>query len=120
MSKRFRWVLALTSGILLGLAFPPFPFPWLAWVAYVPLISSLRNCDWRQTAILAGSSHMVAYLIAGHWVLLHADPYTRAASAAGMVWLVSLSALPWIAATVNHRENGRLSALWLVGTIGIL
>jgi len=120
MSERFRWVLALTSGLLLGLAFPPFPFPWLAWVAYVPLIGALRDCDWRTSAVLASATHLIAYAIAGHWVLLHPDPFTRASSGAGMVWLASVAALPWITSTVNRRKDGTLSLAWLVGVGGIM
>jgi len=120
MSERFRWVLALTSGLLLGLAFPPFPFPWLAWVAYLPLIGALRNCEWRTAAALASSTHMIAYAIAGYWVVVHPDLFTRASSAAGMVWLASVAALPWIASTVNQRKDGTLSAAWLIGVSGIM
>ncbi|MGD8414055.1 MAG: apolipoprotein N-acyltransferase [Candidatus Latescibacterota bacterium] len=116
MSKRFWWVFAVSGGLLLGLSFPPLPFPWLAWMALLPLLWVIKHCDWRQSAVAAFVAHVIAYLAAGYWVMLHPDPYTRWASAAGIVWLAVLSTIPW---TVAARARTRIRRLlWLFAGIG--
>jgi apolipoprotein N-acyltransferase len=39
------WVLALSTGLLLGLSYPPLPFGWLAFIAFAPLFRLLEKID---------------------------------------------------------------------------
>lgn len=36
-----NWLRVLLSGLLLAAAFPPSPFPWISWLAWVPLLQVL-------------------------------------------------------------------------------
>lgn len=120
MSARFRWFLVFASGALLGLSYPPLPFPWLAWIAFIPLLMVVRKADWRTAAGSAFVAHLLAYGIAGYWVLLHPDGYTRWASGAGMIWLALLATLPWAGATLARHPGSFPAGLWLVAGVGSL
>ncbi|MDP3703968.1 MAG: apolipoprotein N-acyltransferase [Candidatus Omnitrophota bacterium] len=52
--KRLFFVLALLSGILLGLAFPPVDLKWLAWVGLAPLLWAIRRCERPRRAFGLG------------------------------------------------------------------
>jgi len=83
-----RALLALTTGVALGLSGPPWDQPWIAWVALVPLLAALRGC----VPLAAGA---LAWLAGTAWHAL------------ALVWLVDTlaahTALPFLAC----------QALWL-------
>jgi apolipoprotein N-acyltransferase len=67
-----KCVAAAMSGVLAALAFPPYGFAWLAWVAMMPLLAALGNVEgrrpgWKGFGIgyLGGA---VSCLIQFHWV----------------------------------------------------
>jgi len=68
------WVLAVFSGFLLGLCYPPFGLGDLCWVALVPLVSAIwfcqpaKNRDWARTAGLGYTSGMVFFAMSAHWL----------------------------------------------------
>lgn len=120
MSKRFWWGLAVSGGLLLGFSFPPLPLAWLAWIALVPLVQLVSHNDWRASTGMVFVAHLIAYLVAGYWVLLHPDPYTRWASTAGIVWLSALGTLPWLAASRTRTSLRRyLSLMAGIGSVEI-
>jgi apolipoprotein N-acyltransferase len=65
--KPFQWVLALISGVLLFLAFPKFDQGWLAWVALVPLLLSLRQANPRNAFYLGMATGLVQFLGLIYW-----------------------------------------------------
>lgn len=74
MSRVLPWFLALSSGLLLGLCYPPFGLGDLCWVALVPLVWAVWFCppaktrDWLRTAGLGYSCGFVFFAISAHWL----------------------------------------------------
>lgn len=59
--------LALLSGVLLGLAFPPVDWKWLVWVGLVPLLWAVGRCERPRRAFLLGAlAGFVFFLITLH------------------------------------------------------
>ena len=55
------WLLALLAGSLAGLALPPLGWPWLLWIALVPL----WRLSWREGALWG----VAAVLVSHRWLL---------------------------------------------------
>ncbi len=60
--------MAAASGVLLALALPPRPDPWLAWVALVPLLLSVRGGGRRRAALLGLLTGTIYALASVYWV----------------------------------------------------
>jgi apolipoprotein N-acyltransferase len=65
--KPGQWILALTSGLLLFLAFPKFDQGWLAWGALVPLLLAIRKANPRSGFLLGLTTGWVQYLGLLYW-----------------------------------------------------
>ncbi len=74
MSRALPWLLALLSGFLLGLSYPPFGLGDLCWVALIPLVWALWFCpsakrrDWLRTAGLGYTSGLVFFAMSAYWL----------------------------------------------------
>ncbi len=108
--KESRWKTAgllLISGAALGLSFPPFPFPFLAWIALAPLLMRWRQARSGRLFLLeAYTAFLVTFAVAFHWPLLHVLPRTALLSLGGVLFLPLLMALPWAAAAAVRRRRG--------------
>lgn len=118
MSKTKRWGLGLASGVLLGLALTPWSLGLLAWIAYVPLLKVLMTCGRRNVAVTAVGTHLVAYVIAGHWVVLHPFATTAVISATGLVILALLAAVPWALASAAGNVNSGWRLVAVIAGVG--
>lgn len=74
MSRVFPWFLALLSGLLLGLCYPPFGLGDFCWVALTPLVWAVWFCplakqrDWLRTACLGYASGLVFFAMSAYWL----------------------------------------------------
>ena len=68
MLKRSYWQLALLSGVLLGLSYPPLHLGFLAWFGLIPLIHIFLNVKAGQAARLAFLASITANFISLHWI----------------------------------------------------
>jgi apolipoprotein N-acyltransferase len=74
MSRVLPWFLAVLSGILLGLCYPPFGLGDLCWVALTPLVWAVWFCppakrrDWLRTAGLGYACGLVFFAMSSHWL----------------------------------------------------
>jgi len=74
MSRVLPWFLAVLSGILLGLCYPPFGLGDLCWVALTPLVWAVwfcppaKNRDWLRTAGLGYACGLVFFGMSAHWL----------------------------------------------------
>src|SRR5438132_14034403 len=72
MKMRLIWRigLSLLSGVLLGLAFPPWNVSWLVWIAFVPVLSGLLILRGSAPVLLAQGAVFSATfaLIAFYWL----------------------------------------------------
>ena len=62
--------LSLLSGVLLGLAFPPWSVSWLVWIAFVPVLSGLLILRGSALVLLVQGTVFSATfgLIAFNWL----------------------------------------------------
>ncbi|MHB0938261.1 MAG: apolipoprotein N-acyltransferase [Armatimonadota bacterium] len=104
------WVniaLAVLSGVLTGLAFPPFELWPLAWVALVPLLVALRRTtQWRFAGYLALLFGMSLCAVSLHWMTAIFGPL-----AVGVFFLASL---PWLLFGLAYRTLCDRSQPWSV------
>ncbi len=71
--KRPHWQLALLSGVLVGLSYPPLHLGFLAWFGLLPLIHLLLNLDSRKAMRLAFLASITANFISLYWIGLNSD-----------------------------------------------
>ncbi len=115
-----RPLLAAASGLLLTLALPPRPYPWLAWVGLVPLLLALRGLSWRRAALLGGLTGTLYALASVYWVqgtMVRYGPLPVALAAAATLLLAlymgGYTAL-WAALVPGVTRRHRHTApLWL-------
>lgn len=106
-------LLALASGIMLGLSFPPFPFGILSFVAYVPLLllwcERVPSLKKRHIVGLTYITFFVFHGIANWWVgswQEHTDPYLLASGIALWIGHPFFLALPWYVLAYVRRRLG--------------
>ncbi|MBU0528973.1 apolipoprotein N-acyltransferase [bacterium] len=66
--KRPHWQLALLSGVLIGLSYPPLHLGFLAWFGLIPLIHVILNVKSGQAARLAFLASITANFISLYWI----------------------------------------------------
>ena len=69
--KRPHWQLALLSGVLVGLSYPPLHLGFFAWFGLIPLIHILLNIKPRQAIQLAFLASITANFISLYWIGLN-------------------------------------------------
>lgn len=71
MNRVWPWLAAILSGVLMALAYPPFEYDWLIWVALVPLIGALwfrPNRSPLGHLVLGYTTGVVFFLIVFVWI----------------------------------------------------
>jgi apolipoprotein N-acyltransferase len=68
LKKYYPLLPALTSGILLALAFPRFDLSVLAWISFVPLLFSLWKKDSRESFVAGFAFGMVYFFGTLYWI----------------------------------------------------
>ncbi len=63
-----RYVPAVASGLLLTASFPNVDLNWLAWVALVPLLVTLRDTSARQAMLLGSAMGITHYITLLYWL----------------------------------------------------
>lgn len=111
----------LLTGMMLGLSFPPLPFPFLACVALVPLLPHWdAPSSFRARWGVGFMAFLICFAISFSWPLFHHLPHVAVASVSGVVILPLFLSLPLPVAGLIRDRMGRawgLSALvatWLV------
>jgi apolipoprotein N-acyltransferase len=140
MKMRLIWQigLSLLSGLLLGLAFPPWSISWLVWVAFVPVLCGLLVLRGSAPVLLIQGAVFCATfgLIAFNWLSAEARWSELAQNSGTLIvigavwaWLVGRFAIfPEFPKTKKEKKkplepillaSGRSSAAW-VGSGGHL
>ena len=103
-----RWLLPIATGVLLALAYPPFNFSQLAWLALVPLLFAAQRCD-RGETFRRGYIAGLVFFGATVWWTIHV-------TLPGMVALVAFLALYFGAAAMVFTIVNRVFDI--VNTLG--
>ncbi|HYF02956.1 MAG TPA: apolipoprotein N-acyltransferase [Patescibacteria group bacterium] len=116
MSVKKIYLLALLSGILLGLTYPPFPLGILAFFGFVPLLKALEEKRTiGQTLSLLYLCFFVYHGIANWWVgswQPEADPYLLASGIALWLGHPFFFMVPVAGYLFLKKTMGRERALW--------
>lgn len=106
-----KWQLALLTGILIGLSYPPLQMGFFAWFGLVPLLFVLLNSRIREVARYSFLSSITANLIslywigfnsgAGFWVVLAS--LIGAVLYLGLFWMIMGVGLTWFH---NRTQQG--------------
>lgn len=86
-----EWWLAVVSGLLLTLAFPPFGLPLVAWCALVPLLQAVEGKTSGKAFLLgwaAGTAHFASLI---HWVTNSMIQYGELSRVASFLLLALLA-----------------------------
>ena len=79
MSKK-NLLLALLSGLLLGLSFPPFHLGFLAWIFLIPLFKIFyENNKFQEKVLSFYLAGFTSYAIITHWVALNSGTTVQVA-----------------------------------------
>ncbi|MEX0780712.1 MAG: apolipoprotein N-acyltransferase [Balneolales bacterium] len=103
-----KWWLSVASGILLGLSFPPFPFPFLMFPAFIFLlrINDLTT-SYRETAKVGIIGFLIWNVITTYWLLV-------ATVAAGIPAIVANSILMTIPFSLMKLATDRFKQPYLI------
>ena len=116
MYKYKSFLLAVLTGVLLGLAFPPIPFYYLAFVAFVPLIYSLELRNNEKFFLMLYTTFFVYCGISNWWVgswQSDSDPFLMASGIALSIVHPFFFLVPMYAYIFVRRKFGLNIALWL-------
>ena len=98
---------SIAGGILLGLSYPPSPAPYLALVAFIPLLAAWRSAGSARSAIWRGLAfYFACVVVAFSWPLLHTIPTVAVASAAPLIGLPLILSLTLAGSWLIERRQG--------------
>ncbi len=106
-----KWMLSISAGILLGFSFPPFPFPFLQFPAFLLFfrLIYLSNSA-RQAAYYSYPGFLIWNILSTYWLVMASIPAGVAAILANAVLMALTLMLMFIA-------QKRLSNPWLIGLL---
>lgn len=117
-----EYVLAALAGVLLGGAFLPGPFGFLAWIGFVPLLEALAlraRAGGRFSFRLGYAFGLAYYLMGTHWIALLSDVATTvpwikypAWLAAGAYLAVYAGLSAWLALGLVRRAGLGLAVVF--------
>ncbi len=116
MTKRFTSeTLAILSGILFTLSFPPFDMFFVAWVAWLPLWVALQQDNWEHGFKLGFITGFIFTLTSLNWIANNSGTSFLIASASMMGTVVYLSLWFGLFGLIISRTGRNLGTkgLWL-------
>jgi apolipoprotein N-acyltransferase len=120
LSRRYRYLLATLSGLLLGLAFPPTGLAGglLAFIAIVPLLVALESAaSLRKTFYTSFVAMFVLGLVSNYWVggwksFSEADPFLMLGGVLLAIVHPFFLVVPFLLYDVVRRRFSRIAALY--------
>ena len=106
-----KWLLSLLSGILLGLSFPPFPFPFLqfpAWILIFRVISLSGTA--KEAAYYLYPGFLIWNCIVSYWLMM-------ASLAAGIAAIVANAVLMSLIVMLQFKAQKKLKNGWLIAVL---
>ncbi|MEA3286843.1 MAG: apolipoprotein N-acyltransferase [Candidatus Marinimicrobia bacterium] len=116
MTKRFTpESLAMLSGLLFTLSFPPFDMFFIAWVAWLPLWVALRQSEWEHGFKLGFITGFIFTLTSLNWIANNSGTSFLIASASMMASVAYLSLWFGLFGLIIARTGRNLGSrgLWL-------
>lgn len=109
-------LLSIITGLMLALAFPPMPFPLIAFVAFVPLLSVFHFREYKYSYLLIYIAFWMYHAGANWWIgswQKETDPYLLA-SGVGLTFIHPFFfMIPFLIYFYIRKKFGKNLALWL-------
>lgn len=103
-----KWVLSLTIGILLGLSWPPLPFPFLVFPAFILLFRLIDLCSSaREAAYWSYPAFVIWNIITTYWLVM-------ATVAGGIAAILANAVVMTLPVMLQYKIQRKLNNLWLV------
>ncbi len=103
-----KWVISLTIGILLGLSWPPLPFPFLVFPAFILLFRLIDLCATaREAAYWSYPALVIWNIITTYWLVM-------ATVAGGIAAILANAAVMTVPIMLQHRVQKKLDKTWLI------
>ena len=120
--KTKTYIIGLLSGVLLALSFPPFPFFYLAYFGFVPLLFALEERNGQKSFWLIYLTFFLYHTITNWWIgsyQPHADPFLMASGIILSFYHPLFFLVPVYAYLFIRRKFGLKAALWLFPVIWV-
>lgn len=108
-------LLALVSGLLLGISFPPFHVEWIAFVAFIPFLFAMEGAvSYREVLKLTYFGFLLFNIIAIYWVggwNKQTDPFMMIGGAGLVIGHPLFFAVPMLFYYFVRRKFGRAAVL---------
>lgn len=106
-----KWLLSIISGILLGLSFPPFPFPFLQFPAFVFIFRLISlSSSAKEAAYFVYPGFLIWNLIVSYWLMM-------ASLAAGIAAIVANAVLMTLVVMLQFKAHEKLTNGWLIALL---
>tara|TARA_R110002124_G_scaffold80533_9_gene213136 strand:- start:3656 stop:5215 length:1560 start_codon:yes stop_codon:yes gene_type:complete len=106
-----KWALSLTSGILLGLSFPPVDLAFLSFPAFVLLFLLADKCDSNKQLAYYGYAGFVLWnLIGTYWLMM-------ASLVAGVAAILANAAIMTIPLVLFRVFSNKFNKKWLIALL---
>ncbi len=106
-----KWTLSILSGILLGLSFPPFPFPFLQFPAFILIFRLISLCQSAgEAAYFVYPGFLIWNVIVSYWLMMASLPAGIAAILANAV-LMSLTVM------LQFKVQEKFSNNWVIALL---
>ncbi|MFH1051129.1 MAG: apolipoprotein N-acyltransferase [bacterium] len=114
--KTKTYILGLMSGILLALSYPPFPFHYLAFFGFIPLLYALEERNGEKSFWLIYLNFFLYHTITNWWIgswQPNADPFLIASGVILSFFHPLFFLVPVYAYLFIRKKLGTCTALWL-------
>lgn len=106
-----KWFLSIAAGLLLGMSFPPFPFPFLQFPALIFIFRLISLCQTaKELAYYIYPGFLIWNLIVSYWLMM-------ASLAAGIAAILANAVLMAIVAMLQYTAQKKCSYGWLTALL---
>lgn len=99
---------ALATGVLLAFSYPPYPLPFVSFIALIPLINLWeRLSNPREIFLFAYLAFQLTFVLTFSWPLFHAYRNTAFASLTGVILIPLTMALPFSLSGIIKKKQPR-------------
>jgi apolipoprotein N-acyltransferase len=106
-----RWMLSILSGILLGLSFPPFPFPFLQFPAFIFIFQLMSLCrSAKEAAYFVYPGFLIWNIVVSYWLMM-------ASVAAGTAAILANAVLMALTVMLQFKAQEKFSSGWIIALL---
>lgn len=106
-----KWLLSILAGIMLGFSFPPFPFPFLQFPAFIFIFRLIAlSHSARQAAYYVYPGFLIWNVIVSYWLMM-------ASLAAGIAAILANAVLMSLVVMLQFKAQERIRNGWMIALL---